>query len=153
MQIKQSQRVVGFDFPTINDLDKILNIKLGTSVHLRTWELWLITLCWVTGHHRSRFLWTCWSLSPFLWPGPSSNLRRVSVPRRFLSLPLFGHCWGSEFFRIRRSRTTGRYQSVCGVCQEWAHRKCLLTPMLLWHSDLAGEGLGEVHQIGGLITD
>ena len=36
MQIKQIQRVVGFDFPTVQDLDKILNIKLGTSVHLIT---------------------------------------------------------------------------------------------------------------------
>ena len=148
MQIKQIQRVVGLVFPTTRDHNKKLKIKLGTSVHLKTWVVWLITLCRMSGHHRNRFLWKCRSLYPFLCPGLSNTLCRVSLLRRVASLPSFWHCWGSEFFRILWSTAADRCQSARTFFQWHVHHVILFVPLPLSYSALSGERFGNGLRIG-----
>jgi len=153
MQIKQSQRAVGFGFPPIHDHDKLLNIKLGTSVHLRTCVVWLITPVRNSSHRRRWVLWRSFQLYPFLLPGPSSTPRIRSVLRRHLSSTSFWRSWGSESWRTRRSMPSGRSKSLFSAsCRQCVRRRCLLTPTARGHSDLSEEQLGKPHQFEGLLT-
>ena len=121
MQIINGRRVVGFYFPTTHYYIKMLNIKLGTSVHLRTCCLWLITLSRVSCHRRSKALWKSYQVDPFLLLGLSSTLRRLSVLHRPLFSPSFWRRWGSESWRICRSTPSGQSPSACVVFLERVH--------------------------------
>ena len=74
MQIKKGQKVVGFYFPTTHYHHKMLNIKLGTIVHLKTCVAWLIRPCW---------------LSDFIWSRPSDN----AYPTAHVPCPTHRRLW------------------------------------------------------------
>ena len=153
MQNKQSQRAVGCGFPPIHDPNKLLNIKLGTGVHLRTCVFWLITPARSSRRRRRWVLGRSFQLYSFPLPGPSNIPRRLAERGEHLSSPSFWRCWGSESWQNRRSMPLVRSEpALCACCRQCVRRRYLRTPTVSGHSDLAEEQFGEPLQIEGLLT-
>ena len=153
MQIINGRRVVGFYFPTTHYYNKLLNIKLGTSVHLKTCFVWLISLCWLSDHHRSRFLWKCYRYALFPLPRRSSTLYRLSVLRKAGFWPLFWHRWGSESWQIRRSTACDWSRSVTTFFRWYVHLLFELAHLALTEAALTWGRLGKSHHIRNLLPD
>ncbi len=142
MQIIKGQTMVGFYFPTTQYYNKMLNIKLGTSVHLKTCFVWLISLCWLSGRHRSRFLWKCNRYAVFPLPRRSSTPHRLSVLRKAGFWPFFWRCWGSESWQIRRSTAFDRSRSVSTFFRWYVQLVFELAHLALTEAALVWERLG-----------
>ena len=153
MQIKKWQRTVGFQLPTTLYHNKILNIKLGTSVHLKTCFVWLISLCWLSDHHRSRLLWKCYRYALFPLPKRSSTPHRLSVLRKAGFWPLFWHRWGSESWQIRRSTAFDWSLSVTTFFRWYVHLLFELAHLALTEAALTWGRLGKSHHIRNLLPD
>ena len=104
--------------PTVLSHHKMLNIKLGTSVHLKTCIVWLISLCWLSGRHRSRFLWKCYRCALFPLPSLCSTPLRLSVLQKPGFWPFFWRRWGSESWQTRHSTPFFRYRTVTTSFQQ-----------------------------------
>ena len=107
---------------TVLKYHKMINIKLGTNVHLKTCILWLISLCWLSGRHRSRYLWKCYRCAPFPWPRRSSTHHRLSMHRKAEFWQFFWRRWGSESWRSPRSTASDLFLFEWIFCQ-WIFRR------------------------------
>ena len=151
MQIKLRQRVVRLFLPTTHDKIKKPIIKLGTIVHLKTWVLWLISLCWLSGHRRSKFLWKCYRTAVFLMPRLSSIQHRLSVLRKAVSLPSFWHRWGRKSWQIRRNTASGQSRSVSTFFRRYVHLVFGQAHLALTKAVLDGEWLGKSRHVETLL--
>ena len=145
MQIIKRQRVVGFYWPTTHYHNKMLNIKLGTTVHLKTCVVWLIRLCWLSVQHRSRFLWKCYRCAVFPLPKRSSTPHRLAGLRKAGIWPFFWRCWGSESWQTRRSTAVLRSRTVSTFCRWSVHLVVEWAASALTTAARAGERLWKSH--------
>jgi len=139
MQIIKGKQAVGFYFLTTHHHNKMLNIKLGTVVHLKTCFVWLISLCWLSGHRRSTFLWKCCRCAVFPLPRRSSTPHRLSVLRKAGFLPFSWRRWGSESWRTRRSTPFFRSRSVSTFFRWYGHPVVELAHLTLTNAVLVVE--------------
>ena len=151
MQIKKGKWVTGFYFPTTHYHNKMLIIKLGTIVHLKTCVMWLISLCWLSDHHRSKFLWKCYRTAVFLLPRRSSTPHRLSVLRKVESLQSFWRRWSSKSWQSRRNTPSGRSRSVSTFFRWYVHLVFGRAHLALTNAALDEEWLGESRHIGSLL--
>ena len=151
MQIKLRQRVARLFFPTTHDNNKKLIIKLGTIVHLKTCFWWLISLCWLSVHRRSKFLWKCYRSSVFLLSNRSSTPHRLSVLRKAVFLPSFWHRWGRRSWQIRRNTASCRSRSVSTFFRGYVHLVYGQAQLALTKAVLDGEWLWMTRRIEGLL--
>ena len=150
MQNKQRQRMVELNISTIHVHINMINIKLGTIVHLRTCVVWLIRLFWLSCPHRIILLRKFYWVSLFSLPTSWSSHLRFPFLCRTASLTSFWSQWGSGLKHILRRTACGLSMFASTFFQLIFPHVLRLVPVPLMKASLAGDWLWTTRRIEDL---